>query len=614
MKVKFFSVIIVFLLLFSFTASVKAVEKVNLAVMNFYCENVTADKDWIGPGFSETLTERLSKLNNVNVLKRETQRPVIAEMGIDINQKFQPGMTQALGKTLGVDYLLNGLVKENNNQVSVTFQLWDVKTGAVVGEEVVSGNLDKIFDIQGDLALKVAKYFNSPVSEDEKQDLYFIPTQSISSFEKFSRGLNFYEENKIDEAYNFFLSSIKADTGFLDAHRYFQYTARQTGKLDDFINNYEAMLASDPGNPILMNYLGNAYLDKGKLAKAEGLYKKAIEIAPTFSNPYNNLATVYVYSKNFNTALENFEKSLKYADRKGPVLYNIGLCYLNMGNKEKAKEYFARALEEDPKNPDFIIARHYLYGAKVIVTSKEKAVPGKVLGEILLNSEPVFEIHSAAGGFSPARRAKIIAGRLSTMISEGLEPYQIEVGKINNQVVIQSSFGQLIMTITPEMAEREGTTVPLFAEHKMEVLKRILTSSTAVSYTEGGFVLQGDDEKDMECLTEEAKCLHRGDTFYCNGELDKASEEYKKAIEINPDFIPSYFCLGVISYDKKNYSEALEYFNKVIKKNPSYVDGYIWMGKTYMSAGKSLQAKNTFEKALELEPDNLEAKEYLEKL
>jgi len=287
-----------------------------------------------------------------------------------------------------------------------------------------------------------------------------------------------------------------------------------------------------------------------------------------------------------------------------------------MGDKNKAKEYFIKALEIDRKNPDFIAARYYLYGAKILVTSREKQVPGEVFGEILLNSEPVFEIQTSVGGFSPSTRAAIIAGRLENMISAGLKPVEIEVGKMKNETVLQTAGGQLIMTVTKKVAEREGTTPEKLAKAKVETLKKILTSATSVSYSEGGFVLQGQSEKikDLKGISTEATYLHRGDAFYSEGKTDKAAEEYKKALEVNESFSPAYFCMGIIYFEQKDYKNAISNFSNAIKYNDKHIDACIWLGKSYKEAGNVKEAKESFTKALKLDPGNKEVKGYLEKI
>ncbi len=317
-----------------------------------------------------------------------------------------------------------------------------------------------------------------------------MPTQNMSSFENFSSGLHFYQSNRIEEAYNFFLSSVNNDTNFVDAHRYFEYTARKTGQLKDFIKNYEAMLAKDPENPILMNYLGNAYFDSGNYEKAESLYKESIKRTPTFSNPHNNLAIIYSIHGKYEEAIKEFENALESSKEPATIYNNMGLCYINMGDVETAKTYFKKALDMEPANPNFVVARYYIHGSKVYVTYNEKKVPEGVFGEISLNTEPVFEIQNQAGGLSPVERAEIIAGRLQELVNKDIKPHEIQVGKINNQITLSTASGDLILTITKDMAEREGTTSDKLAEHKLGILKEILSSSTTISYSAGGFVLQ----------------------------------------------------------------------------------------------------------------------------
>lgn len=661
---------ITILLVIAFLSAATASQKVTLAVLSFYSESKTGNNIPMGTGFAETLVNKLNKLQDVNVVDRESQRSVLEEMGI--SQKFEPPAGQSLGHTIGADYIITGTLKEDGNRVSITSQLFDVKKGTVVAEETVTGLKDNLFALQGDLSLKIAKYFNTPVSQEIKKDLYFMPTQNMGAFEKFSSGLQLYEKNRGDEAYNFFINSIKKDTGFLDAHRYFEYTARKLGKLDEFIILYKSMLASDPKNPILMNYLGNGYLDKGNLVEAEKLYIEAIRTVPTFANPYNNLASVYMLSRKYEEALATYQKALVYSDEKASIFYNTGMCYKNMKDNENAKKYFQKALDLEPSNPDFIIARKIIYGINIVVGYREKPIPGTVLGEILINSEPVFEIQNTAGGLTPLKRAEVIARRLYNLIARGLNGSELEVGKMNKEVVIETMNRELIMTVTADLARREGTTPEKLAKSTMDILKEKLNYASSDSTNEYGLILQPvlciitenslkqlqdqidtgtlqplvnkefsqeqleeeleklnfnpeeielimnykevKDLKPVKGNSEEASCLHKGDTFYSQGKYDRALTEYENALKINPSFAPAQLSIAIILYDRKDFAGAATNLNKVINSNPDYTDAYIWLGKTCMAEGKTSEAKAAFLKALNLAPGNTEVKGYLEKL
>ena len=595
--------IIVFLvtLLFILSSYACATQAINVGVMNFYSDTPSDKSSEISYGFSETLINKLQKLDNVNVMNREKLLPILNKLNVDINRKLDNSTSKQIGEKAGLDYLINGTLKEHENLLTAKFQLFNVEKGTVIGEKKFTKDMNKIFDLQAEIAMEAAKYFNSPVNETVKKELFFIPAQNMASFKQFSSGLKYYEENRADEAYKFFLKSVQSDTGFLEAHKYFEYAARKSGKLDEFIKHYEAMLTKDPENSILMNYLGNAFVDKGEVNKAESLYKKAIKNSPAFANPYNNLGTIYAASGNFKDAIDNLQKALKYTDVKAPVYYNLGLCYLYMNDNGNAKTYFTHALDIDPSNPDFVAAREMVYGFKVVVSYREKKVPGGRYGEILINSKSLTDIETPGGGMSALERAKVISERLQKMINNGLNPFEIEIARKNKEIVLQTTRGDLIMTVTKNAALREGIKTEEMAKKKLELLEKMLYYTKNVNYTSTGFITQSieADNKDH---------MKKGDACYAAGNLEEAEKEYKEGLSENPGLAYGHYCLGMIAFDKKDYEKAMSCFNKAIELEPSYTQAYIWAGKTFLTTGDEGKAHEMFSKALELEPDNEEVK------
>ncbi len=83
MKGKIFFITI--LLVISFLSVATASRKITLAVLSFYSESKTGNNIPVGTGFAETLVNKLNKLQDVNVVDRESQRSVLEEMGITQN-------------------------------------------------------------------------------------------------------------------------------------------------------------------------------------------------------------------------------------------------------------------------------------------------------------------------------------------------------------------------------------------------------------------------------------------------------------------------------------------------------------------------------------------------
>lgn len=70
--IKFLVAVIIFTVL---SDHIRGAQYINLAVVNFYSEN----KNSTGQGFSETLTEKLTTLQHVNVIQREALRDTCHE-------------------------------------------------------------------------------------------------------------------------------------------------------------------------------------------------------------------------------------------------------------------------------------------------------------------------------------------------------------------------------------------------------------------------------------------------------------------------------------------------------------------------------------------------------
>lgn len=243
---------------------------------------------------------------------------------------------------------------------------------------------------------------------------------------------------------------------------------------------------------------------------------------------------------------------------------------------------------------------------------------------------------------------------------------------MNKEVVIETFNRELIMTVTSDLARREGTTPDKLAKSILDILKESLNYASSDSTNEYGLILQpvtcviteksveklaerintenlkplvnkeysperlkaelenlkynpeeievilnSTEEKNAKPIkgnSEEASCLHKGDALYSRGKYDESMKEYEKALTVNPAFTPAQLCIAIILYDRKDYDGAGVNLNKIVNSNPDYTDAYIWLGKTCMAQGKNTEAKAAFLKALNLAPGNEEVKGYLEKL
>ncbi|MDD4955314.1 MAG: DUF3808 domain-containing protein [Candidatus Omnitrophica bacterium] len=97
------------------------------------------------------------------------------------------------------------------------------------------------------------------------------------------------------------------------------------GELDSAISEYQKMLKEYPNHPVAvsaMRGIGLAYYKQNKFKEAIDMYQSVLDIAETSSDGYE--------------------------------YYQMGLCYLKLGQKDKAKEMFKKVISSEKSSPRIV--------------------------------------------------------------------------------------------------------------------------------------------------------------------------------------------------------------------------------------------------------------------
>jgi serine/threonine protein kinase len=121
------------------------------------------------------------------------------------------------------------------------------------------------------------------------------------------------------------------------------------------LQDFRRACQMDPENFEVHFEMGRLFTEMKKYREAILSYQKAIEINPDFPDAHFNLGYLYFTKKAHILAAEEFEVVVKLKPQYlKDAYYNLGLSYLNIGEKKKALKAFRNALKLDPKNKRII--------------------------------------------------------------------------------------------------------------------------------------------------------------------------------------------------------------------------------------------------------------------
>lgn len=127
------------------------------------------------------------------------------------------------------------------------------------------------------------------------------------------------------------------------------------------------------------------------------------------------------------------------------------------------------------ENPRVAIA----IGRPSVGTVSRVAVESRVLdggqtGEVLINGRAGLRIRAAAGGLNAAQRAEIVAGRLRTLIDQGLRVGELRIADVGGEVAIIAR-GQVIVTADRNHARLNETTPRALANLWLRALAQAIS-------------------------------------------------------------------------------------------------------------------------------------------
>ncbi len=146
-------------------------QRQGLMVLNFKNNTLKSRAEEFKPwefGLASMVMTDIEAIGLFNIISRERLKDVVSQQEFQLTGMVDPQKAVKLGKILAARYILTGSFMEMGGVIRIESQVISVETGAQLGGASVNGKTETFFELQKDLVLKVAKFLNVMLAEEEK--------------------------------------------------------------------------------------------------------------------------------------------------------------------------------------------------------------------------------------------------------------------------------------------------------------------------------------------------------------------------------------------------------------------------------------------------------------
>jgi len=188
----------------------KAAER-SVAVL--YFENLSGVKEdeYLRDGVTEDIITELSKIKGLRIFSRPT---VLA-------YRDKPVTPVQIGQQLKASCVLTGTLRRAGQRLRITAQLVDTQTDFPLWSERYDREMADVFEVQDEIARKIAEALRVQLSPQEQEALAVKPTQSLQAYDLYLRGKSFARRltrQDLEFALQMFENAVSLDPTFALAH------------------------------------------------------------------------------------------------------------------------------------------------------------------------------------------------------------------------------------------------------------------------------------------------------------------------------------------------------------------------------------------------------------
>ena len=158
-------------------------------------------------------------------------------------------------------------------------------------------------------------------------------------------GIIYTEANRIAQARKILLDAVALDGSDAETWNNLGVAYYREKDYPSAVEAYERAVRLNPEFAQAFNNMGTLHLrsfleskDAGRIPQAIDAFNRAIESDPLLASAYNGRASAYKFSDRAGEAIQDWKKAIELRPDFVDVYFNLGITYLEIGEKTKASE------------------------------------------------------------------------------------------------------------------------------------------------------------------------------------------------------------------------------------------------------------------------------------
>lgn len=363
-----------------FYGRMPSTEKFSVAVMPF--KNMTTDAAWDiwQNGIQENFINSLAGSGDLRVKGQQNTNLLLDRKGITNYASITPSVAGEISQKLEANIFVDGSIIKTGNKIRLIVNLLNSGTEEVIKPFQVEGSAENIMQIIDSISWEVKDFLvmtklNMEESEmkweeySKEKHISYAPTKSADAYRYYLQAHDAFSKNDFAAAIELSTEALKIDTNFVTAigfiaisyYNSFRFAEAKPwvlkfyGKRDLMISMEQKLNAE-----VVYSYLFRTHAERAKYQE------QLIELDDQNPTSYFNLGDCYFEMFQYDKAVAEFEKALeiyrKWETTPGWIGFyqEVGTAYHKAKQYKKEKDLYRLAKKDFPNAPDLMCSYAWL--------------------------------------------------------------------------------------------------------------------------------------------------------------------------------------------------------------------------------------------------------------